>query len=251
MKKFSLIGILTVIVIYVLCLIFNWNATIVMLGCIVVTGAFFFLSDGSSIHTAKLNNYSYLDLHSGQLEYAHNSRLNSAKNNSPITITLVAIALTAVLCIAHFNVFIKNKDKLTYDPCNYVIHILDNSEINIALDGDNVTYLYILSNSEHDIYQELKGVYADDTRYDSILPIVYQYDSSSDRYRHQIIINFYMDEFDYDDASTLFEFLGIKDLMKDKCLTYTELLQSKTFKFKDVLTLGTFIDNRKEGESNK
>lgn len=246
-----MIGILTVIVIYVLCVIFKWNATIIMLGCIVVSGAFFFLSDGSSIHTAKLNNYSYLDLHSGQLEYAHNSRMNSAKNNSPIAITLVAIALTAVLCIAHFNIFIASKDKLTYDPNNYVIHIFDNSEINIALDGDYVTYLYILSNNEYDIYHKLEGVYADDTRYDSILPIVYQYDGLSDRYKHQIVVNFYMDEFDYNNASTLFDFLGIKDLMNDNRLTYTELLNSKTFKFKEILTLGTFIDNRKEGESNK
>ena len=107
MKKLIIVSILSIIILYILCLLLKFNTSIIMLGCVMLSGALFFMCDGSPMNFNKPLNHTFIDLYSKEIEYINESQRKTAQDHSPFSAMLIAISLTAILCIIHFNLFIK------------------------------------------------------------------------------------------------------------------------------------------------
>ena len=246
MKKLTVIGIFVVILIYVISLLLKLNTVLIMFGCIMLAGLYFFINDGAPMNFNKPKNQTFIDLHSKEIEYINESQRKTGKNNSPIAMMLVAIALTSVLCIVHYNVFVKDDKVSTYDKDNYISYKLDKNDVQIYLDEDeNITSLKILYYSSDTLDNVSEKAYANNIEYNDVLPIIVSHSLSVNENKYEIYINFYMEDFNYDDASALFTDLGLTHELSDLHLTFNELQDSSTFILKDVLTKGTIQDNRK------
>ncbi len=239
MKKWTLISVLSVFVIYIVGLMIKINMRIPLFITFIIAGLFVYLDPSEKTYRyANWRNPSFQDIETHKIE----SKSGTFKS-TPLSSPFVGIVIAIMLCFAHSFFFVKDdKNNLKHNPDFYVEYIYnyDTIEINVdQSDKDTITSLQIINtNKDLMINQPLK-IYADDLVYKDVFPVVYHPGNEAET----IILNIYMDDFDIDNAKELIEYIGLSEEFSDYKLTLTEIRESETFKYKDILNLGEYQEH--------
>ena len=223
------------------------NMRIPLFIAFIIAGLFVYLDPSEKTYRyANWRNPSFQDVETHKIE----SKSGTFKSN-PLSSPFVGIVIAIMLCFAHSFFFVKDdKNTLKHNPDFYVEYIYNDNTMRINVNPSNkihadesdeelVTSLQIINtNKDLMINQPLK-VYADDLNYKDTFPYLYQSNDISET----IILNIYMDDFNTDDAKALIEYIGLSEEFSDSKLTLTEVKESKTFKYKDILSLGEYEEH--------
>ena len=236
MKKWSILLVVGVVIFYIIGLFLRFNMIFPLLVLFMIICLPIFLdSNEKGIRTIRGDYNSFLEVQTHETE-EKNRNHNTSSIPAPILSALIAV----LLCFAHFMLFInKNEVPITYNPNYYAEYISGNNSVRVYIDQESkdiVTSLVIINTQKELQDNQPLNIYSDALIYKDILPITYNVAT----YSETIVLNLYMKEFDFKDAKEMFNYIGLENECHDSNLTFSEIKNSQSFKFKDVITNGEY-----------
>lgn len=236
MKKWTIISMLCVVILYVLGLILHFNMRLLLFIAFIIAGLFVYLDPSERPYrTANWRNNTYIDVQTHEIETEGGSF-----KSTPLSSPFVGVIIAIILCFAHNILFInKNEVSITYNPNYYAEYISGNNSVRIYIDQqskDIVTSLVIINTQKELQDNQPLNIYSDALIYKDTLPITYNVAT----YSETIVLNLYMKEFDFKDAKEMFNYIGLENECHDSNLTFSEIKNSQSFKYKDVITNGEY-----------
>ena len=151
---------------------------------------------------------------------------------------IIVIVLFTVMCLS----------KTAYDSQYGVGYYLNDSGITIHLDKnyyDRIAEIWITSSKSKSMLYEVSNNWNTDITKTNDYPITYYVSRNEDgTYFEYIVLRFFMDEFDKNDAGKLIDYLGINEIVNGSVLCYNNgLLQCDRFRYKYIIDDGIYTDN--------
>jgi len=184
------------------------------------------------------------------------------KSKSVTEWTLISISVCVFVCLLHYIFLFKDK-KIIHDPYYGVRYIVNGENVstlrvNVDMIGNEVitaiSIVHSSDNVENKDAQRLYDSFPEDVRgmtrgvsYQSNkneVPMHYLYQMQRGQgYFEMITLNFYHDDYVKYDMNNMYEYLGLSTEMSDGKITYEELINSETFRFKWIVQQGEFENN--------
>ena len=236
MKKWSILLVIGVFIFYIIGLFLKFNMIFPLIVLFMVICLPIYLdTNEKGIRTIRGGYNSFLEVQTHEIE-------NRIKNYKTPTIStpIICALISVVLCFGHYMLFInENEVPITYNPNYYAEYISGYNSIRVYIDQESkdiVTSLVIVNTQKELQDNQPLNIYSDALIYKDILPITYNVAT----YSETIVLNLYMKEFDFKNAKEMFNYIGLENECHDSNLTFSEIKNSQSFKFKDVITNGEY-----------